>query len=338
MKKVEGYQVQKEKGIILNANESYANVDEDIIEEIQNKIKEVMFQRYPEDSNASLRNAYANYIQKDPNQILAGNGSDEMLGLIIGLQIKEGKKLYTLAPDFSMYDYYVGMHNGEMCRYSCGVEDNFDVQAFIEKGKKEKVDMVLFSNPNNPTGKSISTQDILQIVEAFSDVYVIVDEAYADFADTTMLDYIEKYTNLLVTRTLSKAFALASIRCGFLIGCQETIEKLVPYKVPYNVNTLSQEVGCIVLQYVDRIKDRINYTRQEKQRVYETFIEKNTGNVTVYPSDTNYLYGKCKDMNQLVTSFQQKGIIIRYYKDDSFRITIGTKEENDLVLEVLTNM
>ena len=111
-------------------------------------------------------------------QVLAGNGSDEMLGLMIGLHIHAGDRLYTLTPDFSMYDYYVGMHDGAIVRFERGADTPFDVDAFIARGREADVRMVLFSNPNNPTGQIIRKKDLCRIVEAFDCPVCAVSKSY----------------------------------------------------------------------------------------------------------------------------------------------------------------
>lgn len=335
MKKIDGYQAMETEGILLNANESYKNISDALIKEIQEEIGYVKFNRYPEDSNQQLVKAYAKYIQKDAACIMAGNGSDEMLGIMIGLTMKEGKKLFTLSLDFSMYDYYTSMHNGEMLKYPMSVEDDFDVDAFIAMGKEKQVDLILFSNPNNPTGKVILQKDLLKILEAFPDIYVIIDEAYADFDDTTMLDYIDTYKNLLVTRTLSKAFALAGIRCGFLIGNKETMEMIKPYKVPYNVNRMTQLVGSIVLQHSDEVLANIEEIKTERDALYTEYLKIGRDDIKLYPSKTNYLYGKAINKKRFMDVLKSKSIVIRDYRDDSFRITIGSKQQNQMILDVL---
>lgn len=335
MKKIDGYQTMETEGILLNANESYKNISNDIIKEIQEEMGHLMFNRYPEDSNQKLVEAYAKYIKKDPACIMAGNGSDEMLGTMIGLTMKEGKKLFTLSLDFSMYDYYASMHNGTMLKYPLGVEECFDVDDFIAMGKENQVDLILFSNPNNPTGKVIAQKDLLKIVEAFPDIYVIIDEAYADFDDTTMLDYIDTYKNLLVTRTLSKAFALAGIRCGFLIGNQKTMEIIKPYKVPYNVNCMTQLVGSIVLKHSDEVLANIEEIKVARDALYAEYLKLGRNDIKLYPSKTNYLYGKATNKKSFMDALKSKNIVIRDYCDDSFRITIGSKEQNQIILDVL---
>ena len=216
----------KQEGILLNANESSVNLPLAIREEIAQAIQETAFNRYPQDDYTALREAYARYLQLQPEQIIAGNGSDEMLGLMIGLYIGKGKKLYTLAPDFSMYARIIAACMTERCADGrSNLEKHFDTEGFIAYGRQEQVSMVLFSNPNNPTGGSIPKSELCRIVEAFADIPVIIDEAYAEFDDSSMIDMLDRYDHLFVTRTLSKAFSLAAIRCGFLLGNAKAMDK-----------------------------------------------------------------------------------------------------------------
>ncbi len=291
MKTVNTYQSMETKGTLLNANESPVNLAAAYLEEINEYMSKLPFQRYPDDVYESLLEEYAKYVQLDPDQIIVGNGSDEMLGLIIGTTINAGKKLYTLSLDFSMYDYYVSMYQGEMVKYPYGIEDSFDVESFIKMGKENNVDIIMFSNPNNPTGRELGTDDLIRIVEAFSDIPVVIDEAYGEFGTCSMIPYVNKYPNLYVTRTLSKAFALAAARIGFMMGNKESITKIRRYKVPYNVSRLNEMMGIIVLSHVEDVQNNIKLIVSQRDRFFEEYQEMNARQIILYPSKTNFIYG-----------------------------------------------
>ena len=247
------YETKCNDGILMNANESYYNINEAMLQAFKDALNQVEFHRYPIDDSPALRKAYANYIGVEAENVMVGNGSDEMLGLIISLSIKGGKKVLTLDPDFSMYDYYTSMANGELLKYPMGPDTVFDVYDFIEFGRRNNIEMILFSNPNNPTGRSMTQAELIKIIEAFPRNLVVIDEAYADFADFTMLPYIHQYPNLVILRTMSKAFGMAGIRCGFMVACTSTMNTIYPYKVPYNVNVLTQAMAEIALQHLDLV-------------------------------------------------------------------------------------
>ncbi|MDF9825639.1 histidinol-phosphate aminotransferase [Breznakia sp. PF5-3] len=338
MKDINAYEAQENQGLLLNANENPNNIRIDVREKIAKAILDINFNRYPDDQSNQLREAYSEYIKIPVEQIIVGNGSDEMLGLMINLNLGEGKKLYTVELDFSMYDYYTSMQGGEVIRFPFAVDDEFDVNKFIAYGKEKDVDMLLFSNPNNPTGKAICNEDIITIVEAFRDKIVIIDEAYSEFNDASMVAYTSMYANLLITRTLSKAFALAGIRCGFLIGNEQLISRIMPYKVPYNVNTLTQTSAIIALQYKEETLEDIKRIKKLRDEMYESYNAMQLDNVKLYPSKANYLFGITKNKEKLLSVFENAGILIRNYEGDSFRITIGNKEDNDRVLALLATI
>lgn len=337
MKKVNSYKSNNANSkIILNANENYSGLDNDTLLRVKALIDKVEYNRYPEDSSLCVKEAYAKYANVKKENIIVGHGSDEMLGLIIGLNISQGKKLLTISPDFSMYDYYVSMNSGEVVKYKTNADGSFDIDEFIKFGKSQNVDLVIFSNPNNPTGHALKNEEILKIVEAFNDKYVVVDEAYCEFNDETMIDYINKYDNLLITRTLSKAWGLASLRVGFLIAQEKVVAEFSKYKVPYNVNTLSQVIAAEVVSDIDKLKENIDAIIKGREFLYSEFkkIEKEAAlKVEFYDSKANYIYGRTPYKEALLNRLNVEGIIIRNFDDDSFRVTVGSPFENRKVVE-----
>lgn len=335
MKEVETYTAMKKGDIMLNANESYQTFSQEVLKEIQDACAMIPFNRYPDEMSSELRKAYGNFMHIPDDQLLAGNGSDEMLGLLIGYFLGKGKKLYTLEPDFSMYDYYATMHEAELVKYGCEEDGSFDISSFIEYGRQQQVDMILFSNPNNPTGHTLCNKDVCKIAEAFPNIPVIIDEAYGEFAEETMLEKLGNYQNLYVTRTLSKAFALAGARLGFLISNEQNITMLKPYMVPYNISSITQKIGAIVLAHAADFKASIQAVKQRRDALYQ--MVKDFKRVTMYPSSANYLYGRSPDKKALLEAFSKEGIQIRDYQaHDTFRITIGSEEETKKVLEVIS--
>lgn len=333
MKEMNGYTAKQQGECMLNANELYQNVNEFILQEIMKELSTIAYNRYPDERSIELIEAYARVYQLPTEQILAGNGSDEMLGLLIGCFLGKGKTLYTLLPDFSMYNYYAGMYDSHLYAYPCERSGTFDIEAFIEKGREQNVDMVLFSNPNNPTGHFLTNHEIIEIVEAFPTIPVIIDEAYGEFASESMMTCLNEYDNLYVTRTLSKAYGLAGARLGFLMSNEHNIMRLSKYMVPYNISSITQKIGTVVLRHADTYLPLIHEIKTARDSLYKlvSCMER----ITFYPSQANYLFGRCEGKQELLDQFCEEGIVIRNYKDDSFRITIGSKEENKRVYAVL---
>ena len=327
------YQAKQIATTMLNANEAYWNVSDEILTEIKARLEQVMFHRYPDETSHALIQAYSKVIQKDSKQIIAGNGSDEMLGFMISYYLHQGDVLFTLAPDFSMYDYYASLNDVCVKKYQTKEDGSFDMDDFIKEAKALQPKMILFSNPNNPTGHFVKNEEILKLVNAFLDTVIIIDEAYGEFSQASILAYVDTYPNLFVTRTLSKAYGLASARLGFLIGHLDVIEDLRKKIVPYNISTFDQIVGEVVLAHAHTYQGYIDEIKAERDLMYEDL--KNLKHLTLYPSNANYLYGRSNYKQVLLDAFKEADIVIRNYADDSFRITIGSKEENHIVKEIL---
>ncbi len=330
MKKQMIYETSQTEGILLNANEKSTPVREEILEEILQEIRTIPLNRYPDAQEKELCEIYADIAGVSPEQVLAGNGSDQMLGYMITSFLGKGKTLYVLSPDFSMYDYYASSAEAQVQKYSTCTDGSFDIGKFIREG--QNADMVMLSNPNNPTGHYLTLPELKQILEGFR-VPVVVDEAYIEFAEgDSAVCLLDEYPNLYVTRTLSKAYGLAGIRIGFLISCAENMRPLKRSFVPYAVNALSMKTACVVLKYADLYKAENEEIIRERKRVFETLSR--SDRYTVYPSQANFIYFTSVEKEKILQLFEEKQIRIRNYaKTDAFRITIGTKEENDLVLQ-----
>ncbi len=342
MKKIKSYKgiMNDEFGIRVNGNESYKNITKDELNEIIEEVKKINFNRYPDNDSIDIRKAYANVIGVSEENIIAGNGSDEMISLIIDTQITKRKTVLTINPDFSMYDFYTSLNDGIIKKYNTEKDGEFSVSKFITYGKKVEPKVIIFSNPNNPTGHVISSEDIIFILESFKDTLVVVDEAYYEFYGQSMIGYIEMYKNLVVTRTLSKAWGLAALRIGFLIANKELIKSLNLSKVPYNLNTFSQLVGCIVLRHPERILKNVEEIVHERERLYKRLneIQKNSNDeIKFYKSKSNFIFGRTKNKEKLKKALENKGILIRYFEDDSFRISVGSPLENDFIVNIIGN-
>lgn len=328
MKTIKNYQVERGEGIFLNANESIENLPLSLREEIAEKVLELDYNRYPDDTCQALLDAYAKVLNVSCDMLIAGNGSDEMLGLLISV-IASNKKIYTLDPDFSMYDYYASMQQAQMMKYSHDLTQPFNVDEFIRQGKE--ADLVLFSNPNNPTGMALSNDELCKIIEAFAPIPVIIDEAYSEFNDETMLSKISDYKNLIITRTLSKAYGLANLRIGFVISNLSLIKDLKARKVPYNVNGFSQMAAAIVLEHKSLFEARTAMIKSERERMLK--VCEQLKHFKAFPSKANFIYFKSEHKADFMKLLGD--IRIRDYQDDSFRITIGSKEQNEQILSLL---
>ncbi len=336
MKQIDNYEPAQVFGsVLLNANESSENLPDSILEEIQREIVKIAFNRYPDMEQTELLESYGKVIGMTPDHLLAGNGSDQILGFLIGTYLGKGKTLFTLNPDFSMYDFYASGYEANIVKFVQEVDGTWNLEEMLQKAKEANADMILFSNPNNPSGTVIGLEDVKKILAAFPHIPVVMDEAYLDFSEEiSAMTIVDQYENLFVTRTLSKAYGLAGLRVGFLIGNAKTMKPLKASFVPYALNAVSMKIASIVLQYPELIQERIANVKKERDSLYA--FTKELKSITVYPSQCNFIKGRCADKEDLLRLFQEKDIAIREYAGtDVFRISIGTKEENDAVKAVL---
>lgn len=324
--------------IKLNSNEVFMDLDENIKMKIKTALNQMEFNRYPSNDMSEIKKLYAKYAKTKPENIIAGNGSDEVLELIIECVIDDDKKVLTLGPDFVMYDFFTSKFKGELIKYDIDTTMKFDVDEFIELGKKENVDLIVFSNPNNPTGIAVSKKEIIKILKEFKDKTVIIDEAYYEFNGESVVSCINEYKNLIVTRTLSKAWGLASLRMGFLITNEDRINEILNYKVPYTVSGFSNKAVEIALKYPDIPVRNAKIIVEQRELLYEELksIQKEAAlNIEFFKSNSNYIYGKTKHKEILLKGLENKGIFIRNFDGNGFRITVGSPMQNRKLIETL---
>lgn len=322
--------------INLDSNEIYLEMDQKILMNMKSCLTSIPLHRYPNNEMKTIKELYAKYAGTESKNIIVGNGSDEVIELVISKTIKQGKKVLSLGPDFVMYDFYVSRFGGQIKTYDISKSMNFNLEEFIGLGKKEDVELIIFSNPNNPTGIGLEIEDVIAVLEAFKDKMVLVDEAYYEFYGRSMIPYINKYKNLIVTRTLSKAWGLASLRVGFLISNEDNVGELLNYKIPYTISSFSQNLASIVLRYPENVLKNTKLIIEQREELYKNLkeIEKNAAmNIQFYPSKGNYIYGRTSHKEALIKGLENIGIVIRNFRDDTFRITVGSPMQNRKVVD-----
>lgn len=285
--------------------------------------------RYPEIDSLSLRIALAKKYQKKPNQILCGNGSDELLSLIFQRFIKKDDKIITLSPTFSMYSIFTSIQDANILSYSC--LDAFYFEKFIDFVAKENPKMVILCNPNNPTGHIFSPLEILSLRNAFSGI-LLLDEAYMDFSDQSFLPFLEKEKNIIIAKTFSKAYGLAGLRVGFVISDEDTIGELNKIKPPFNLNQFSATLAMDALEEdcICTMKAQIIEERNYLLNAFQEFSKE----MKVYPSHANFIFIQTSNIPLFDILLSHK-IIIRKFQElpYHFRITVGTREENQQLID-----
>ncbi|EMY3558378.1 histidinol-phosphate transaminase [Flavobacterium psychrophilum] len=294
--------------------------------------------RYPDPQQKKLKGFLSQQNKINENQMLLGNGSDEVLDLVFRAFCEPNvDNVITLPPTYGMYGVLANINaieNKEVL-LSANFQPNINE---ILKNINENTKIIFLCSPNNPTGNSFDDQAVLTLLKNFNGL-VVIDEAYIDFSKNgSWLHVISDYPNLLITQTLSKAYAMAGLRIGILYASAAIISILNKIKPPYNINNLSQESALKKLEQSTlnfHVKKIINERKKMVQSLISIpFIEK------IYPSDANFILIKVEDANKRYNQLIEKGIVIRNRTnqplcENCLRITIGTKEENEKLITVL---
>ncbi|MEG0379796.1 MAG: aminotransferase class I/II-fold pyridoxal phosphate-dependent enzyme, partial [Eubacterium sp.] len=251
--------------------------------------------------------------------------------------VNPGDVVITHTPSFAMYEIWASIADATFI----GVPDKPghipNVEGIISASKENNAKLIYLCNPNNPTGYLFPRYDIIQILEE-TDALVILDEAYMEFKGSTYVDLIDAYNNLLVLRTLSKAFGLAAVRCGYCLGNTTLIDTLYKVKSPYNLNTLTQITAVIALKNRKILLSNIAVLNKERDKMYHELSALPIDNL--YPTASNFIYFETDKGQKLYEAMKKKGILIKYFAGSpnvsaSIRLSIGTPEENKRVLKIL---
>ncbi len=318
----------------MDANESPFDFPENIREDIKEYIKS--FNRYPNSNSINLKKELKKYTGLNEENILVGNGSDELINIIINTFLEKEDYVICHSPTFVMYSIYTKIAGGKYFEIGSDEDFNIDIDTLIETAKKKKAKIIFLTSPNNPTGNIIKKQEVIKVIENVNGI-VVVDEAYIEFGGESAMDEIKKHKNLIVLRTFSKAFGSAGIRVGYLGACEEVIHLLNVVRSPYNLNSFSECMAVSLLKNEKIMKDNINFLIKERDRMYEA-MRKIEG-IKTYPSNGNFILFKAKKNKNIFECMLQKGILIRKFNGETFgnhlRVSVGKKEENDLFLDTL---
>ena len=294
--------------------------------------------RYPDPLQRNVKSILSKLKNVAGEQILLGNGSDEVLDLIFRAFCEPNQdNVIAISPSYGMYRVLANLNAVE---YRKSLLSEADFQPKIEdifSKVDDNTKMIFLCSPNNPTGEIIKRESILEIVNRFNGL-VIIDEAYIDFAtEPSWVEEIKNYPNVIVTQTLSKAVGLAGIRLGILYASQEIVDVLNKIKPPYNINQLTQLKAIEILNDYEKVIKATNTIIQQKQALENalteiSFVEK------IYPSNANFILIKVDNANKRYNQLIEKGIVIRNRNNDDLcknclRITVGTEVENQKLIQ-----
>lgn len=298
--------------------------------------------RYPDPQQKSVKKILSKIKKISEDQILLGNGSDEILDLLFRAFCEPNQdNVITLPPTYGMYSVLANLNaveNREVILTPDFEPNIIDILNKVDENTK----IIFLCSPNNPTGNSFSDESIVTLLKNFKGL-VLLDEAYIDFSEKeSWLAEISDYPNLVISQTFSKAFGMAGLRLGILYASPVIISILNKIKPPYNINVLTQKTVLEQLEKKTTIDDKINLLKEErvkllKQLLEVDFVEK------VYPTDANFVLIKVDDANKRYLQLLEKGVVVRNRTSqvlctNCLRITIGTPEENTQLITILKSL
>ncbi len=340
VKRMEGYvpgEQPQEKGFIkLNTNENPYSPPPEVLKALREKVTPERLALYPPPLSDQLRFKLSEVYGVPSNQIIVGNGSDELLNIIFRAFLGYRSRVAYLYPTYTLYRTLATIQEAE-CLEIPFHEENF--QELPSRFLAEEADLKIVCNPNSPTGTFIATKEIEKLLQA-SRCPIVLDEAYVDFAEENALPLLSKYPQLIIVRTLSKSFSLAGLRIGFLFAHPEVVEGLLKLKDSYNVNILSQIAGVAALEGLSQVRENIR--KIKKTREWFSQALEDLG-FQVLPSQANFVFVRKRSRESLEKVYQElkkRKILVRFFPEwkEWLRITIGKDQEMRVLLENLKDI
>lgn len=295
--------------------------------------------RYPDPLQSEVKSLLAPLKKVHPEQIFLGNGSDEAIDLVYRIFCRPGiDNVVAPAPTYGMYQVCADINDIEYRAVPLKADYQLDMEA-MKQAIDQNTKAIWLCSPNNPTGNVFAKEDLLWFLDN-AEAMIVVDEAYIDFSDKgTMVEMLDKYPNLIVLQTFSKAWGQAAIRLGIAMASEEVISLYNKVKYPYNVNILTQQQALKVLGNVTKKESQVKEILAQRD-VLKNLLLSLSCVEEIYPSDSNFLLVKVKDANGIYKYLQDKGIIVRNRHrvtlcENCLRITVGTPTENAEIYNAL---
>lgn len=319
----------------LNTNENCYPPSPAVLQVLRDFDGELL-RRYPDPMAGAVRSAASKVYGVPEDWIMAANGSDESLALIVRAFIEPGRKVAYPEPTYSLYPTLTLMQDGEVVEVPYDEDYNLPVKGLIAAGAT----VTFVCTPNNPSGTVAPVKDLERLASGLKGI-LVVDEAYTDFADENALGLVEKYDNVIVLRTLSKGYSLAGLRLGLAVARPELLDGLIKIKDSYNVDALTCKIGAAAIQ--DQVWKNANVEKIRSSRARLAKELAGTG-FNVWPSQSNFLLARPPRGNaeEIYLALKGQGILVRYWKrprlEDKMRITVGTEGENAILMEALAGL
>ncbi len=335
IRKLSAYSIDKTPvRVKLDAMENPFALPEELKLEISEEVKKSPINRYPDPSAKELKKAVAAFWNIDPERMMMGNGSDELIQAVI---LAFGGPVLFPDPTFAMYGITTRALSEKVAAVPLRRDFSLDADRLLRKAAKIGAKVIFLAVPNNPTGNRFSDEAVKKILGR-AKAAVVIDEAYFDFSKKSWLPAINEYPNMILLRTLSK-IGLAGLRIGAMTASQDILKEINKIRLPYNINMLSQVAAAVVLKHQDTLERQISLLISERERLYNALS--GLSGITAYPTETNFiLFRTVRDATIIFNKLKQAGILIKSLSKpgplkNCLRVTVGTPEENNEFIKEL---
>ncbi len=342
LSKLKGYQkpTKYPNTLKLDSNENYAidrEFSQDLIKQTEDNLD---VREYPLGDTERLVEALSRYIKMPQEMISVGNGSDQIIDLILVNFASKDTKILTSEPTFGFFEERCKLYSIPTIKIPFTNNMTLELEKFLSNIKR--TDILYLDSPNNPTGFQFSKNKLEQLIKEFEGL-VIIDEAYVEFADYSIVDMTKKKDNLIVLRTLSKSFGLAGLRVGYFIANKKIVNvfaKVIQY--PYPLNTVAIEAAILALQKSKQISEILNLIKKERSRIIETL--RDMGVFEVFDSKANFvLFNAPGSGLRIYKALIEQGIVVKNLgkmgnHDSCLRVTVGSEEMNSKFLLAIRDL
>lgn len=323
--------------IKLDANENPYGFPPEVLVQVFREVNPEKLCRYPDAAAVALRKSLSDYISVKPENIMVGNGSDELI-LNLMLSFGTGAKFAVATPTFSMYGVHGRIASGAMLEVPRFLDDfRIDAEGLISAASNPDVKIVVITSPNSPTGNATDPGEIEKVLKK-ANAIVVVDEAYNEFGGESCVPLLDSYANLVILRTFSKAFGMAGLRVGYMLADTLVINELLKVKQPYNLNVFSQVAASLVMRNMPPFRERIKKILQEREKLYAELSQ--IPGVKPYPTQANFIMFRTElPAAHIYNGLLEQGVLIRnvegHLLPGCLRVSVGTTEENKVFIEKL---
>ena len=321
----------------LNQNENPWDAPARIKDEVLRRFAARKWSRYPDFVPVSLHERLADFASWKADGVIAGNGSNELIQALLMVTIAAGKKVLISEPTFALYRQVATVLGGEVESVSLTSSLRYDVEALQMFVETKQPDVTIICSPNNPTGCVIDDEDLRSLLRVARGL-VVIDEAYHEFADHSVVPLLNEHENLIVLRTFSKAMAFAALRLGYLLAAPDLVRDIRKAVLPYNLNAFSQMAAEVAVEnYESELRPLVREIISERDRLYETLSKIN--GLTPTSSKGNFMVVKsATDPSRMFTDLLARDILIRDVSSypmlrEYFRVCVGTPDENDYLIQ-----